>query len=84
MAKPIYYLFQHKDTDLEELENEKQKYSNAGFMVAIVDDSEATEEGTINMFVHLAKRCGYEIPYEYVKEYLEKCKKEKLAQLDKN
>lgn len=52
MTKPIYYLWLHKNTDMTELEREKEKYTTAGFMVAIIDntsDSNNYEEALLNI-----------------------------------
>ncbi|MBS5932396.1 MAG: hypothetical protein KIC94_05925 [Clostridiales bacterium] len=59
MAKPIYYLWQNKNTDMEELEREREKYTKAGFMVPIIDntsDDPNIEEALLNIIKnHLDK-----------------------------
>lgn len=39
MAKPIYYLWIDKDTDMDDLEIKKQKFINAGFKIALIDNT---------------------------------------------
>lgn len=39
LAKPTYYLWLDKDTNMEELEKEKQKYLSAGFNVIICNNT---------------------------------------------
>jgi hypothetical protein len=60
MAKPVYYLWKDKDTDLVEFENQKNRFLKAGFKVVIYNntkDDDKFEEGIIKIIRNHLHEC---------------------------